>query len=555
MCEISNELKDEVQSANSTPQSTSTETEPNSVSSTTNDTTNRSSSQAIKEVREAVKFPNFYKGNFFQHNLFAKFANIVRFNGTNHIYRGSTSGTYVYDDELIEFALQKSVPKFGFSQIKEEVQHLNIATKMSERTESPSNFVGLANGVYDITTSNFKGFKDCTPTDFILTNKLSVDYSSNIPTSNEPVDTLLNEATGNDLELELYVWEVSGACLCRCSLPSAFALTGDSSTNGNDGRDILIDMLRASAGECASFETLQELTTDKTFHSLYSKSCNISNEQYPTKVSNINKLVGLIRGNKVLPTKEFGGLTFTPYTTLLFNVRDIRDFDGVFSDLGEYIKVIPFKNQLNVDKSFRDTLLASENLQYFTFKALSAFSKVLERGSFTIPKVVEEATRNYLLNNNSAREFIECNKIFHIVRKSVYYKEYIDWCDDNNKRPVDCSQFGKEVVKFGYLTARYSTSMGKRPCYYTVRDFNIDKLFNKYSGYLEAKSMELILRDNGTYSKGDFIEAFIDYFRSNSPEDISDDDIAEVSVIDNTSQLDTEMSEELQELGEVIANM
>ena len=38
--------------------------------------------------------------------------------------------------------------------------------------------------------------------------------------------------------------------------------------------------------------------------------------------------------NKVLPTKEFGGLTFTPYTTLLFNVRDIRDFDGVFSELG-----------------------------------------------------------------------------------------------------------------------------------------------------------------------------------------------------------------------------
>lgn len=185
------------------PQSTSTETDVNSVSSTTNDTTNRSSSQAIKEVREAIKFPNFYKGNFFQHNLFAKFANIVRFNGTNHIYRGSTSGTYVYDDELIEFALQKSVPKFGFSQIKEEVQHLNIATKMSERTESPSNFVGLSNGVYDITTSNFKEFKDCTPTNFILTNKLSVDYSPNIPTSNEPVDTLINKATGYDQKLRI----------------------------------------------------------------------------------------------------------------------------------------------------------------------------------------------------------------------------------------------------------------------------------------------------------------------------------------------------------------
>ena len=316
----------------------------------------------------------------------------------------------------------------------------------------------------------------------------------------------------------LFVWEVSGACLCRCSLPSAFVLTGDSSTNGNDGRDILVDMLRASAGECASFETLQELTTDKTFHSLYSKTCNVSNEQSPTKMSNINKLVGLIRGNKVLPTKEFGSLTFTPYTTLLFNVRDILDFDGVFSDLGEYIKVIPFKNQLNVDKSFRDTLLAPENLQYFTFKALSAFSKVLERGSFTIPKVVEEATRNYLLNNNSVREFIIENPIFYIARTADYYKDYTDWCDDNNKVAVGKAQFGTQVLK-KYLKGRYSIGGGKRPCYYKVKDFDVQKLFEQYAGTIEANSINVIL-PNGTFADGRFIEMFIDFFRGSGPDDI-----------------------------------
>lgn len=324
----------------------------------------------------------------------------------------------------------------------------------------------------------------------------------------------------------LFVWEVSGACLCRCSLPLAFALTGDSSTNGNDGRDVLLDMISASAGECVSFKTLQELTTDKSFHSLYSKTCNISNEQRPSKMSNINKLVGLIRGNKVLPAKEFGGLTFTPYTTLLFNVRDIRDFDGVFSELGEYFKDIPFKNQLNVDKSFKDTLLSTENLQYFTFKALDAFSKVLQRGSFTIPAVVEEATNNYLLNNNSAREFIIENPIFYIERKSTYYKDYCDWCDSNNKRPVDCSPFGKEVLKSGYLTDRYSIGGGRRPCYYKTKDFNVDKLFDEYAGTIEANSVEII-RNNGTYSKGNFIEAFIDFFRRNTLEDMDEKSLTE----------------------------
>ncbi len=296
-------------------------------------------------------------------------------------------------------------------------------------------------------------------------------------------------------------------------------LTGDSSTNGNDGRDIWLDMISASGGDCVSFETLQELTTDKSFHSLYSKTFNISNEQYPTKMSNINKLVGLIRGNKVLPTKEFGSLTFTPYTTLLFNVRDIRDFDGVFSDLGEYFKVIPFKNQLNVNKSFVDTLLTPENLQYFTFKALDAFSKVLQRGSFTIPAIVENATNNYLLNNNSAREFLEDNKMFHIVRKSDFYDDYYNWCKDSNKTAVCPSQFGKEVLKFGYLSARYSIGGGKRPCYYIEKNFNVQKLFDKYAGTIEVNSTDILL-PNGTFAEGKFIEAFIDFFRGSGPSDI-----------------------------------
>ena len=188
------------------PQNNSMETEVHSSAPTTNDnyTPNETQNQASSN-NNTTKTPNFwnFKTNSFNHKAFAKFAHIQRFNGTNHIYSGKTTGTYVCDDELIQFAIQEFVPKFNFSQAKEEVKQLSIATKMSERTESPSNFVGFANGVYDINTSDFKEFKDCTPADFILTNKLSVDYSPNIPTSNETVDTLINKATGYDQKLRI----------------------------------------------------------------------------------------------------------------------------------------------------------------------------------------------------------------------------------------------------------------------------------------------------------------------------------------------------------------
>ena len=198
--------KDEVQSPNSTPQSNQMETETISVSSTNdNYTPNETQNQATSNNSNiTTKIPNFFdsKGHF-KHSVFAQFAHIQRINGTNHIYKGSTTGTYVCDDDLIQFAIQSYVPRFNFAQAKEEVKQLSITTKMSERTESSSNFVGCANGAYDINTSDFKEFKDCTATDFILTNKLSVEYSPNIPTSNETVDTFINEATGYDPKLRI----------------------------------------------------------------------------------------------------------------------------------------------------------------------------------------------------------------------------------------------------------------------------------------------------------------------------------------------------------------
>lgn len=199
--------------ASAVPQSNSMETETTSVSSTNdNYTPNETQNQATSNNSSKHQIPNFFdsKGHF-KHSVFAQFANIQRFNGTNHIYKGSTTGIYVCDDELIQFAIQQFVTRFNFSQAKEEVKQLSIATKMSERTESPSNFVGFANGVYDINTSDFTAFKDCTPADFILTNKLSVDYSPNIPTSNEAVDTLINKATGYDQKLRIVCMGIFGS--------------------------------------------------------------------------------------------------------------------------------------------------------------------------------------------------------------------------------------------------------------------------------------------------------------------------------------------------------
>ena len=214
MNEISNEIEEPTLDG-AVPQSNTMETEVHSSAPATNDnyTSNETQNQATSNNSSSKpQIPNFFGSTgHFKHSVFAQFAHIQRINGTNHIYKGSTTGTYVCDDDLIQFAIQSYVPRFNFAQAKEEVKQLSITTKMSERTESASNFVGCANGVYDINTSDFKEFKDCTPADFILTNKLSVEYSPNIPTSNEPVDTFINKATSYDPKLRIVCMGIFGS--------------------------------------------------------------------------------------------------------------------------------------------------------------------------------------------------------------------------------------------------------------------------------------------------------------------------------------------------------
>lgn len=511
-------INNEVAPEQCTPQLNSQEADVNSAPTINDNCTTDNCNNQVTNDKNSKKptIPDFYnyKNSTFMHTAFAKYANIIRVNGTNHIYRGSTAGIYVYDDDLIKCTIQKLVPKFNFSSINEEFQQLRITTKLSEVTESPCKYVAFNNGVYDLESSKFKPFAECNATDYILVNKFGIDYAIadvvNSSADVELIEQCFDEITGGNAELKEFILQVIADCCIRGNLmPLAFILSG---SKANDGRQVMVDMLNGILGNCVAHENLQDLASGKSSLELYTKTCNISNEQEPPKVNNMNTLRGLISGKTVTDKKS--GLEFKPYATMIFNVTDILNFDNSLSGLEGYFKVIPFENELTLDRSQLDILLNEVNLQYITLKALQTYCKVsnsVDR-EFTIPAVVERATKQYLLYSNSAKEFIETNPIFEVVEKRPYYDKFVAWCEDNNRPCISDSQFGKEVLNGKkYIEDRISDGVGGRPCYYTVKNFSANKLRKKYLDYMLRKTNYTEVNGD-RYADKKFVKAFADYF-------------------------------------------
>ena len=498
------------------------------------------SSDTLDTIENNIKkmsIPNFYKDGVLKYNDLAKFIinhlNVIRLNRVNHI---RTGGIYWYDTELIEYGMQKVCSNIKPADRKLVLDYLNIATKMSVKLESSCEYVGFNNGVFNIITKDFQVF----PTDVILLNKLGIDYAEleavTASADIELINQFFNEATNGDIELIEYLFFIIACCCIRGILePTTFILSGNDS---KDGRNTFVDILIATLGNCISHENLESLATGKSSMELYSKTCNISNELEPPKLNNMNTLRALICGNKITDKKS--KLEYKPYVTMLFNVTDISNFDGSFMGLKGYFKIIPFNHRITLDRAKLDRLLNSVNLQYITLKALQVYADVLNSDTKTIaiPKAVEIATTKYLLDSNSAREFILNNPIIEVIKKVDYYIQYSDWCKQNNKPLVTRVQFGKEVLKFGYKPARYTNSEGKRLNYYIIPNFNIQKCRDKYLHYLQDDRPSYTEIAGEHNADGKFIDAFTDYFTRHSLDESPEDKSFLQQLEDGSKNLD-----------------
>ena len=508
------------------PQSTSTETEPNSVSSTTKDyTTQNNKSQGDNEVdidtlvipledtEGTIQFENDYPSKYELRELIDK-CNIIRLNGTLHTYK---NGIYVADTDLIRSKIFKVCENITPAQVNKILKgiELEIMNNDVNVKESSSNYVCFNNKVFDMQDSKDYEFSSA---DFILTNKIALDYfgmntfeykSANV----KVIDKYFHKVTCGNSQLENFLYFIIGNCICRSNeFPFAFVLTGNN-RNSDDGRREYLYIIDRIVGNCVSHENLRDLTKTNSSLELYGKTCNISEEVEHPNISYMDNIRKLILGKELRINPKF---RFSPFATLLINVREILDFGNVLFGLKDYFKIIPFNAKSPISKSITTRLFTQSNLLYIALKGITVYNQVLRIGKMPNVDVVENATAGYFRDNNSVLEYCKENPINGIICKAIYYYDYCQYCVDNNLKRVSRANFGKEVRKFGYECKRPSFK-GKRVQCYMEEDFDLDKCRADYIQYLKEHG------DNITTDKDiiyDNLVKFINGYEETSLEDI-----------------------------------
>ena len=213
MSEISNELKDEVQSANLTPQSTSTETEPNSVSSTIKDYIINTND--IQELSEDYQF--FIDRKLQPYNVAKCILDnfrVISIDNMLYIYN-EYSRIYLNDTKIIESIIMQLVPRIKLSDIKAVLYDLSRCAPKRELADEK--YVVFNNCILDVST--LQVITDFTPDKYIFTNRVYANYEPDVVSANGDdvlfVKSFLDTLSCYNAALSKVYMEIFGYSLVR----------------------------------------------------------------------------------------------------------------------------------------------------------------------------------------------------------------------------------------------------------------------------------------------------------------------------------------------------
>lgn len=100
--------------------------------------------------------------------------------------------------------------------------------------------------------------------------------------------------------------------------------------------------------------------------------------------------------------------------------------------------------------------------------AIEGYLRLKENGDFTHSKVCHDAIIDYQFEMNTARAFlneryqaVEVKEGGNYIRSSEMYKAYRNWCEQNGKKPVSNTGFGKERTRAFPNSTRRQIGIGE----------------------------------------------------------------------------------------------
>ena len=308
--------------------------------------------------------------------------------------------------------------------------------------DPPTDRICFANGILDLDTGRL-GPHD---PQFLSPISIPVDYE---PAARcHAIDTFLTDVL--DVELAPVVYELLGYSLVptQALQMAAMAVGG-----GANGKSTLLSVLTRVVGEDnVSSIALHKLEDDKFAPAgLYGKLLNVFGDLDARSLSASSMFKSIVGGDKIDGERKYTDpFSFRPYARLVFSANEPPPTPDSSDAFFRRWLILPFERRFDGSKADRNLfakLTTPTELSGFVNLGLEALPDLMARGAFTKTKAGSAAADRFRIDSDSVAGFSEdhCEVGNGRIERSVLFRRYVEWCNDNGRRPLGAPRFNRHL--------------------------------------------------------------------------------------------------------------
>lgn len=403
-----------------------------------------------KNKFEINKF--FSDKNVLYHDKFGDYLisnhHIISLNKRIYIYK---DGIYQEDDFLLKSIMTALIPSIKEFQRNEVMNYIKY--RAPERELANERFIATKNGVIDIKEDRLLEHNP----NLVLINKINASYKRGV--YDENVIRFFKTITEEE-DTYLLLEEIIGYTLLRKNIfNKTFLLVGP----GGNGKSAYLNLISAFLGlDNISSLSLSELNSKFRTAMLENKLANIGDDISNENIKDTSVLKKLSTGERlVVEQKGQDPFSFRNYSKLIFSANSYPSFNDSSDGLYDRLLIIPFTKRIRgtkLEDPYLEEKLNTEEARSTVLNiALRGLKRLLQNQSFTIPEKSDSLLREFKINNDPIKVWLEdlSKSGEDIIMKSVdeIFNNFNDWCEVNYyKGLIKKKGLSMKLKDYGYKT-------------------------------------------------------------------------------------------------------
>lgn len=231
------------------------------------------------------------------------------------------------------------------------------------------------------------------------------------------------------------------------------------------GKSTILEGFKAMLGSRSAKLGLTDIERSKfALCNLPGKTLIYSAEQPESFITASYIVNEIISGETItIERKYYDAMDIIPIAKIIWAMNDLPRVSSANDGIMRRVKVIKFPPLSENEKSVELKELVKTEGPGILNWALEGLDRLLARGKFEIPSVVEDATKDFQENNDIPKMFlddigarIDLKDSFCRTQSQYLYDEYKDWCDKNNHKPLTSTRAANEWNRLGFTKMNIS---------------------------------------------------------------------------------------------------